>query len=75
MGETVKYIHHGKKVSVRAVLKGMHKKYGLCYECKRFLPKLACPCHAAELLTHLNGLISVLTVVWECPDFEPADEI
>lgn len=71
MGTIIKYIHHGKKVSVDVLLKGKHRYHCLCWRCKHFKPSQGdSNCDIAEMLYRICKLHSVVTPVWECPLFE-----
>lgn len=65
-----KYIHHGIEVSVDSKLKGKHKSYCLCHNCKNldiYNPENNCT--KANKLYELCKEEGILTVIFECPDF------
>lgn len=64
------YLHHEKKVIVRTDLKGKHREYCLCYECKNFMPDdYDKNCSIANLVFSVCVLNNIVTPVWECPNF------
>lgn len=70
----IKYEHHGINVSVRKDLKGKHREYCLCYDCRKFIPielpygKENCP--IASLLFAVDKEHGITTPVWECKEFK-----
>ena len=66
----VRYDHHNLLVSVREDLKGRHREFCLCYDCKKFNPgdiELNCP--VAQALYSFDRMEGLVTPVWECPTF------
>ena len=67
----IKYKHHGVEVSVGKYLKGKHREYCLCYQCKLFKPEnREANCQIANLLFDFNKLHHITTPVWECKKFK-----
>jgi hypothetical protein len=63
------YIHHNIPVMVRKSLRGKHRDYCLCWDCRHFMPgdKLNCP--AAKELHEFCQKWGMTTPVFECPNF------
>jgi len=71
MSKIVKYIHHGKKVSVDVLLRGKADYYNLCQECKFFIPNEPnVNCDIAEMLYRICRLHNIITPVFECHKFK-----
>lgn len=69
-----RYEHHGREVAVRSDLKGKHREHCLCYGCGKFnsdpVPmQQQCPIAAAVFANCVK--FSIVSPVWECPDFAP----
>ena len=71
-----KYEHHGKEVWVRTYVKGQHRKYCLCFSCKKFYPENnpegRCP--IADEVYNLCVKHNLVTPVWECPEFDKLEK-
>jgi hypothetical protein len=69
-----KYAHHGATVSVRSDLKGTHREHCLCFACALFdpSPDRSRSCSKANELYALCQRLSLVTPVFECPDFVQA---
>lgn len=70
------YEHHGREVAVDADLRGDHRMFCLCYNCRKFHPEdreLNCPIANAVYLNCLK--FGIVSPVWECPPemFEPIE--
>ena len=64
-----KYEHHGKEVTVKTELKGRHRGFCLCYECKKFnLLDRENNCHIANNIYKNCVDFNVVTPVFECGD-------
>lgn len=73
--DVTKYIHHDKEVSVFTQMKGLHREYCLCYQCKNFIPENRQQnCPIANNLFKFDQENGVTTPVWECEEFEPEVE-
>jgi hypothetical protein len=71
----VEYKHHDINVFVREDLKGKHREYCLCWQCKKLIPEdrtLNCP--IANSLFAFDQRNNVTTPVFECPIFEDKNE-
>jgi len=71
MDKIIKYLHHGKEVSVREKLKGTHREHCLCWICEKLIikdRKQNCP--IANALFDNCFKFNVTTPVFECPEFE-----
>ena len=67
----VAYTHHERTVYVRKNLKGKHKDFCLCELCQRFIPESKNKnCKIANALYRLDKKYSLVTPVWECPEFK-----
>lgn len=66
-----KYVHHESEVSVDSDLKGKHRQHCLCFQCDHFKPGQKDNCSIAKQLYHLCVTFSLVTPVYECPEFEP----
>lgn len=67
----IKYVHHGKEVSVRGDLKGKHWDHCLCATCEKLNtedPDVNCPV-ACELF-QLCVRHDLVSPVWECPNYK-----
>ena len=64
------YAHHGIMVQVRRDLKGKHRRYSLCYQCKHFKPDTLNNCHIAQSVFENCEKWHITTPVWECPSFK-----
>ena len=73
----VKYEHHGQLVSVLEEDKGKHSEHCLCYQnCAFFIPDdRESNCPIANALYRLDVLANVVTPVWECAEYEAADNV
>jgi len=69
MEKFITYQHHGRIVWVRRLLKGIHRRYCLCYNCAYFHPGDENNCVIANAVHALNVLEDITTPVWECPKF------
>jgi len=69
----VRYRHHNAMNWVREDLKGQHRDYCLCYDCKNFRPKCQNNCPVAQTLYTICVDHNMVTPVWECPGFEMRD--
>lgn len=68
--QKLKYAHHNIPVWVRADLKGKHRDYCLCYECKKFKPNTSENCPIAQAVYENCVKFGITTPMWECPDWE-----
>jgi hypothetical protein len=69
---TEKYEHHGRVVSVISSVKGKHREHCLCFNgCKKFKPSTTDNCRIAQAIFATCVKHSVVTPVFECPEFEP----
>jgi hypothetical protein len=66
MNKYIVYEHHGEDVFVRRLLKGKHRRYCLCYDCKLFKPNTISNCPIAQKVYDLNRETGITTPVWEC---------
>ena len=72
-GKIVEYVHHGSAVKVQAHLAGEHRKHCLCWQgCVKFKPGDNDNCPRAMLLFAVCKAFSMVTPVWECPEYEAA---
>ena len=62
------YINAGVTLKVRCDLQGKDDEYSLCSVCRRF-PKEDCVCPTANVLSNLNKIANITTIIWECRDF------
>lgn len=70
----VKYVHHGREVSVRECLKGRHRDHCLCHQCKHLnIEEREKNCPAANRLYQFCVEENKVTPVFECADFEERD--
>lgn len=70
MDKIIKYIHHGKEVSVKESLKGKHRDHCLCWNCEKFTPEDRKEnCSIANRLYQFDINNNVTTPVWECAEF------
>ena len=70
--EVISYEHHGVRVLVRKCLKGLHRRYSLCWSCKLFFPDdRVRNCEIADRLYQLCERYGLVTPVWECKFYEP----
>ncbi len=63
------YEHHGKKTWVRSDLKGKHREFCLCYDCKLFRPNTQENCKIAQANFEFCVANNVTLPVWECEIF------
>jgi len=70
MNEFVQYVHHGRFVWVKDVLKGKHSEHSLCYSCTNFKPKQKDNCPLAQDNFEYCIKNSLVLPVWECPEFK-----
>lgn len=70
MGRFIRYIHHGRKVFVDVMNKGKHRYSCLCWSCRSFRPGRKDNCPIASMLYVICKLQSLVTPVWECPNFK-----
>ena len=75
-GETIEmiiisYEHYGKRVFVRDDLKGRHKEHCLCHSCAKFLPGKSDHCPIAHAAYEHCLKFNTITLIWECPEFQP----
>lgn len=68
------YEHHGNQVFVQSSLKGTHREHCLCYQCDHFHPGELNNCGIAQELYGLCVRYSMVTPVFECPEFAPKEE-
>ena len=69
------YEHHGQRVTVQKSLKGRHRQYCLCRDCKNLdTVDEQHNCPIANELFSVCCVFHIVTPVWECPDFEPKEE-
>ncbi len=65
-----RYVHHGDRlVWVRNDLRGRHRDFCLCSDCRRFHPGSTGNCPIAAMLYQLCINHDLVTPVWECPRF------
>jgi hypothetical protein len=64
------YVHHDAEVWVRDDLKGRHKQHCLCHACDQFHPGQEDNCWIAQSLYLTDVEFSIVTPVWECPEFK-----
>ena len=64
-----RYEHYGCDVAVRSDLKGKHWEFCLCGKCAQLKPGKADNCIIADRLYKFDKFYSLVTPVWECPDF------
>ena len=69
MCKYVQYNHHGTMVNVRENLKGLHREYCICYDCKKFNVAREENCKISNLIFALCVACGVTTPIWECPHF------
>ena len=65
-----KYKHHGNEVWVRSGLKGLHRKYCLCFECTKLKIGARDNCRIAKQVYDLCVREKLVLPVFECPEFE-----
>jgi len=65
----IRYIHHGTWVWVREDLKGKHREHCLCHSCKYFQLNTHWNCPIAQANYENCVKYSIVTPVWECPNF------
>lgn len=69
-----RYLHHDKAVFVMSALKGKHRRFCLCYSCKRFITNMTLKawvyCLRAKILYLVDVIFGLTTPVWECPKFD-----
>jgi len=66
-----KYNHHGDEVYVNVELKGKHRDYCLCHDCEYLnTVERSENCPIANAIYENCVKYSVVTPVFECPDFE-----
>lgn len=71
LGMIVWYIHHGRKVAVDVLLKGLHRDFCLCYKCDLFHPEhRPGNCWIANDTYDNCVKNDIVTPVWECPEFQ-----
>jgi len=70
MNEFEQYMHHGRMVWTRTLLKGKHREHCLCFSCGKFKPGTEDNCKMANELYELCVLNNMTTPVFECPDFK-----
>ena len=69
--EIIKYNHHGKDVFVKGDLKGKHRNYCLCFECKKLnITDRDKNCHIANIIFDNCVKYGITTPVFECGEFE-----
>ena len=73
MNEFERYLHHGKQVWTRKVLKGKHREHCLCFSCGNFKPGTDDNCERAQKLFEYCVRYDMTTPVFECPDFKEKD--
>ena len=67
----IKYLHHGRAVSVMNTLKGLHAAHCLCFaNCKHFKPNTPENCEIAQANYEMDLKFGITTPVWECIKFE-----
>jgi hypothetical protein len=66
----IKYEHRGNLVWVESDRVGIHQRYCMCYDCKRFAPEDKENCKIAEDVFINCKNNHIVTPVWECPEFE-----
>ena len=70
MVEYEMYPHHNIYVYVREDLKGKHRDFCLCWDCKKFKPgDREKNCSIANLLYSVCVECGLTTPVFECPEF------
>lgn len=72
-GDYVQVLRHGKKVWAREDLDDQQCDSSLCWKCSKFHPDIEDEednCHIARQLFDLCKTHSLVTPVWECPEFE-----
>lgn len=75
MSNYIKYEHWGRDVWVKEEDKGQHRKYCLCWGCMKFDPNDRNEnCPIANAVYSLCVLQNLVLPVWECPEFEDADQ-
>ena len=71
-----KYEHHGNTVWCNSLLKGKHRENCLCFSCTKLnLKEREKNCHRANLLYAIDCVLKMTTPVFECPDFEEAQQV
>jgi len=66
------YKHHGTDVWVRKDLKGKHRDYCLCYQCKKlYIEDRERNCPISNQIFGLCVREDLVLPVWECRKFEP----
>ena len=70
MGTFTRYAHHDVEVWVRDDLKGRHRQHCLCHSCEQFKPAMEHNCLIAQSLFMTDVEFSIVTPVWECPEFK-----
>ena len=74
MSKYQRYEHHGAQMVVRKDLKGKHREYCLCYDCRYFNSvDRGGSCPTANLLYTVCVTQQLVTPVWECIKFMPVD--
>lgn len=69
--EIIKYLHHGRTVSVMDNLKGLHAAHCLCFaNCKFFKSNTPENCEIAQENYEMDCKHGVTTPVWECAKYE-----
>lgn len=64
------YEHHGRKVTVRSVLRGQHRDHCLCYDCGKFNEAdRAANCPIANAVHDNCVKYGIVSPVWECPEY------
>lgn len=66
-----KYEHHGACVWVQSELKGKHREHCLCWKCEKLKPGANDNCPIAQELYRNCVKFSLVTPVYECPEFLP----
>jgi hypothetical protein len=70
MGTYTCYTHHNLPVWVREDLQGKHRQFCLCYDCAMYKPDTEENCPIAQSLFMTDVEFSIVTPVWECPEFK-----
>ena len=71
MDKYEKYMHHGRIVWGESLLKGKHRDYCMCWDCKKFNPDdREKNCKIANLLFAVDCATGITTPVFECEKFE-----